>query len=160
MSKDKDTVLRAARPEDLTALRAILYDTFESTWRPNITKTAAQAYIQEDRPAIYVGSRGPMFWVAEVSGEVVGFIDWEGDFVTALHVRSTHARQGIGTRLLDHAEAQICQAGFASIRLETDTFNLRSQAFYEARGYLEAARYPDEEWNSGLMTILLIKPLP
>ena len=159
MSRDKDIVLRAARPEDLTVLRAVLYDTFESTWRPNITRTAAQAYIQEDRPAIYVGSRGLKFWVAEVSGEVVGFIDWEGDFVNALHVRFAHARQGIGTRLLDLAEAQIGQAGFASVRLETDAFNLRSQAFYEARGYLEAARYPDEEWNSGLTTILLIKPL-
>jgi len=26
-------------------------------------------------------------------------------------------------------------------------------------GYREAGRYPDEEWNSGLTTILLVKPL-
>lgn len=80
--------------------------------------------------------------------------------MNALHVRSTHARQGIGTRLLGHVEEQIAQAGFASVRSETDTFNLRSQAFYEARGYIEAGRYPDEEWNSDLTTILLVKPLP
>jgi ribosomal protein S18 acetylase RimI-like enzyme len=160
MSRGGDSILRAARTEDLVALRAVLLDTFEITWRPNITRNAAQAYIQEDRPAAYVGSRGLRFWVAETSGEVVGFVDWEGDFVNALHVRFAHARQGIGTRLLDHAEAQIAQAGFASVRLETDTFNLRSQAFYEARGYREAARYPDEEWNSDLTTILLVKPLP
>ena len=62
MSRDKDTILRAARPEDPTALRAVLYDTFESTWRPNITRTAAEAYIQEDRPAVFRrGIRTP-FW--------------------------------------------------------------------------------------------------
>lgn len=159
MSADRDTILRAARPEDLVALRAILYDTFESTWRPNITTSAAQAFIQEDRPAIYVGSRGLEFWVAEAAGAVVGFVDWEDDFVNALHVRRAHARQGIGRRLMDHAEAQIALAGFASARLETDTFNRRSQAFYAARGYLEVGRYPDEQWNSGLTTILLVKPL-
>jgi hypothetical protein len=50
-------------------------------------------------------------------------------------------------------------AGHASARLETDTFNQRSQAFYAARGYVEAGRYPDEEWSSGLTTLLLVKPL-
>ena len=61
---------------------------------------------------------------------------------------------------MDHAEVQIARAGIASARLETDTFNRRSQAFYAVRGYREAERYPDEEWNSGLTTILLVKPLP
>jgi ribosomal protein S18 acetylase RimI-like enzyme len=60
---------------------------------------------------------------------------------------------------MDHAEAEIARAGFASVRLETDTFNTRSQAFYAARGYREAGRYPDTEWNSGLTTLLLVKPL-
>ena len=158
MSRDRDTILRAAQLEDLAILRAILYDTFESTWRPNITEAAAQAFIQEDRPAAYVSARGIHFWVAETSGEVVGFVDWEGDFVKALHVRSAHARQGIGRRLMDHAEVQIARAS-CSARLETDTFNRRSRAFYAARGYREAEQYPDEEWNSGLTTILLIKLL-
>ena len=40
-----------------------------------------------------------------------------------------------------------------------DSFNTRSQAFYAARGYREADRYPDLEWNSGLTTLLLVKPL-
>ena len=39
------------------------------------------------------------------------------------------------------------------------TFNTRSQAFYAARGYHEAGPYPDEEWNSRLTTVLLVKAL-
>jgi hypothetical protein len=45
------------------------------------------------------------------------------------------------------------------VRLETDTFNTGSCAFYLARGYSEAGHYPDEEWDSGLTTVLFIKRL-
>ena len=152
--------IRRAGPQDGPGLRAVLYDTFESTWRQNISEAAAAAFILEDRPAAYVSARGHLFWVADSAGEVAGLVDWDGDFVNALHVASPHARQGVGRRLMDLAEAEIARAGFASARLETDTFNLRSQAFYAARGYREAARYPDEAWNSGLTTLLLVKPLP
>lgn len=59
---------------------------------------------------------------------------------------------------MDGAEVAIAAAGFAQVRLETDTFNQASQAFYHSRGYREAGRYPDEEWQSGLTTILFVKP--
>ena len=140
-------------------MKAILYDTFESTWRPNITEAAGAAFLAEDRPSAFVGEKGLEFWVAERGGDVVGLVHWEGDFVHALHVLASHARTGVGAALMDRAEAGIAQAGFASARLETDTFNQRSQAFYAKRGYAEAGRYPDEEWNSGLTTLLLVKPL-
>jgi ribosomal protein S18 acetylase RimI-like enzyme len=150
---------RPARAEDAQALRAILHDTFESTWRPQITPEAAQAFIDEDRPRAYVAAKGLEFWVVERAGEVAGFVHWAGDFVHALHVRSDHARRGLGARLMDMAEGEIARAGHTAARLETDTFNVRSQAFYAARGYREAGRYPDTEWGSGLVTLLLVKPL-
>lgn len=159
MAPPPDILIRKASPDDADALKAILRDTFESTWLPQLTPEAAAAFRREDRPAAYVGERGARFVVAEVGGVVVGFVDWDGDFVNALHVLATHARSGVGGRLMDHAEAAMAAAGHAQARLETDTFNTRSQAFYAKRGYREAGRYPDEEWNSGLTTLLLVKPL-
>jgi len=159
MRTAQDTVVRQARAGDAAALRAILHDTFESTWRPQVTAAAAQAFRDEDRPGAYVAARGLEFWVAERAGEVVGLVDWDGDFVNALHVRSDHARSGVGAGLMDRAEAEIAAAGFGAARLETDSFNARSRAFYAARGYREAERYPDREWDSGLTTILLVKAL-
>jgi ribosomal protein S18 acetylase RimI-like enzyme len=159
MADPAEILVRPARPEDSAPLEAILRDTFESTWRPNISGPAAAAYLAENRAAKYVSGDGPAFWVAERKGEVVGLIHWRDDFVHALHVRSSHARRGVGARLMDKAEAEIARSGFAAVRLETDTFNIASQAFYAARGYREAGRYRDEEWNSGLTTILLVKAL-
>jgi ribosomal protein S18 acetylase RimI-like enzyme len=154
-----DTIVRRARSTDAATLRSILHATYEVTWLPQVTAAAAQAFRTEDRPGEYVAARGHQFWVAELNGEVVGFVDWDGDFVNALHVRPDHARRGVGRRLMEKAEAEIAEAGFPAVRLETDTFNIRSRAFYSARGYHEADRYPDKEWNSGLTTLLLVKPL-
>lgn len=159
MPNAADIQIRRAKPADAAALRAILHDTFESTWRPNITGEAAAAFLSEGRPAAYVAERGLEFWVAEREGAVVGLVHWQNDFVHALHVLASHARHGVGARLMDRAEAEIAASGFAAAMLETDTFNQRSQAFYAARGYQEARRYPDTEWNSGLTTILLVKSL-
>jgi GNAT superfamily N-acetyltransferase len=159
MPRAHDAPIRPARPADAAALRAILHETYASTWLPQLTPAAVQAFHHEDRPAAYVAARGLAFWVAERAGEVAGFVDWEGDFINALHVRPRHARTGLGGRLMAKAEAEIARAGHAAARLETDTFNLTSQAFYAARGYREADRYPDTEWNSGLTTLLLVKPL-
>lgn len=159
MSEPAPILVRSSRPADAAALMAILYDTFESTWRPQITEAAAAAFRSEDRPRAFVTERGEDFLVAERDGAVVGFVYWEGDFVHALHVHSTAARSGVGAALMDVAEAAMTAAGHLSARLETDTFNQRSQAFYGGRGYVEAGRYPDEEWSSGLTTLLLVKPL-
>lgn len=151
--------LRLARATDADDLKAIPQNTFESTWLPNITAAAAQAFRDEARPAAYVARRGTEFWVAEHNCDIVGFVDWQGDFVNALHVHSAHARSGVGTCLMDKAETEIARSGFTASRLETDTFNTVSQRFYAKRGYAEAGRHPDEEWQSGLTTILLVKPL-
>lgn len=151
--------IRQARSGDAAAIEAILRDTYASTWLPQLTDAAAQAWRNEDRPAAYVAARGLGFWVAEVDGMVAGFVDWDGDFVNALHVSSFSLRMGLGSRLMDKAEAAMAGAGFAEARLETDTFNARSRAFYDRRGYREADRYPDREWSSGFTTLLLVKAL-
>tara|TARA_R110001599_G_scaffold16562_1_gene67094 strand:+ start:302 stop:784 length:483 start_codon:yes stop_codon:yes gene_type:complete len=159
MTDTKHLHLRPARTDDSAALIAILHSTFQSTWRPAITLAAAEAYAREDRPADYVARCGLEFHVAERAGEVIGLVHWRDDFIHGLHVHSGHARSGAGTALMDLAEAEIARAGFPAARLETDTFNTASQAFYAARGYVEAGRYPDEEWDSGLTTLLLEKRL-
>ena len=105
-----DILVRPARADDAAALIAVLRDTFESTWRPNISPAAAQAHLEEDRPARYVEQSSLEFRVAERDGQVIGLVHWKGDFVHALHVRSSHARQGAGARLMDCAEAEIATA--------------------------------------------------
>jgi len=151
--------LRLSRPTDGQSVAAVLYSTFESTWLPQITATSATRFRNSAKPELYWQERGTLFVVAEIDGHVVGFVDWDADFVNALHVRNDCARRGIGRLLLNHAERAMIGAGQQQARLETDTFNIASRAFYVAQGYQECEQYPDLEWDSDLTTILMVKPL-
>lgn len=159
MSTNQPIRIRPALAGDAPRLKAILQDSFESTWLPVLTSAAAARYRAEDRGARYVEDSLEAFRVAEIAGVVTGFVHWQGDFVEGLHVHGDHRRQGIGRLLMDCAERAMAMEGFAAARLETDSFNVASQAFYLGRGYAEQARYPDEEWDSGFTTILYVKQL-
>lgn len=157
---DKRNILvRPAKTADFAQVKQVLADTFESTWRPEISAASAGRYLSSDIGGRYVDQNGLAFWVAEVDGRVAGMVHWSGDFIEALHVAGAHQRLGLGRQLLARAEQEIGKAGLEKVRLETDTFNQQSQTFYRAMGYAETARYPDEEWDSGLTTILFEKPL-
>jgi ribosomal protein S18 acetylase RimI-like enzyme len=152
-------VVRPATAADAPAVKAILRQTFEATWRPHMSAAAAERYHVADRGGRYVEEKIESFIVAELDGPIVGMVHREGDFIEALHVLPKHQRMGIGRRLMERAEQEIERSGSPHVRLETDTFNEGSRSFYAALGYVEVGRYPDEEWNSGFTTVLLEKRL-
>ncbi|WP_411033275.1 GNAT family N-acetyltransferase [Shinella sp. BYT-45] len=140
-------------------MKAVLRDTFESTWRPQITEASVRRYVETDIGGRFVERCGADMLVAEVDGRIAGLVYRIDDFIDALHVHSDFQRRGVGRRLLVRAERDIAGRGFRQARLETDTFNAQAQGFYKALGYVEMARYPDEEWQSGLTTVLFEKAL-
>jgi len=150
-------VVRSAIRADAPAVKVVLRDTFETTWRPQLTAAALERCLLTDHVARYVDAQIEAFTVAELDGDVVGMVHWSDDFIEALHVCGDRRRLGIGRRLIEHAEQDIRRAGFGGARLETDTFNTGSRSFYAALGYVEIDRYPDTEWDSGFTTILLAK---
>ena len=154
-----ETAVRKARASDIPALKHVLQETFEGTWLPHVSKASAQRYVETDIGGRYVEESWPEFTIAEIDGQIADMIHWRGDFIEAVHVRASHQGQGVGGRLLSHAEQAIRAAGFDQVRLETDTFNERAQSVYKAVGYVEKDRYPDDEWDSGFTTVLLEKRL-
>lgn len=83
--------------------------------------------------------------VAEVSGEVVGFIGllilplYDNDkslgWILALSVGSRHRRQGIGRSLIHAAEGFFRERGVTDIRLSSGIDRSDAHHFYEALGY-------------------------
>ncbi|MBN4667691.1 GNAT family N-acetyltransferase [Pandoraea nosoerga] len=157
-----EIVLRAARATDADALTSLLMRTYHTTWAPMLRAEVAATFASGERTRAYVQAQCPAFTVAvpcDEAARVVGMVHVIGDFIDALHVAPDRQRQGIGARLLAHAEAGMRANGHALARLETDTFNTQSRAFYARHGYAEVAMYPDEAWDSGFTTVLLTKPL-
>jgi ribosomal protein S18 acetylase RimI-like enzyme len=151
--------IRPARREDAPALVDLLMRTYETTWMPQMSAQADSRFRASGKTAAYVAERGLRFHVCELDGTVAGMVDWEGNFIWALHVQPGMQRRGVGAALLALAEAGMRQAGVREARLETDDFNVSSRAFYARNGYQEIDTYPDEEWDSGFTTVLLSKQL-
>lgn len=152
-------VVRPAQPDDRAAVLALLAETFADTWRPQLTAQAIADYHDNRVAERYVDAQLAQLLVAELDGKVLGFAGRDGGFVDSLHVGANGRRRGIARALMQALETAMRGEGLALASLETDTFNTGSQALYLALGYRETARYPDEEWNSGLTTIRYEKAL-
>ncbi len=150
-------LIRAFRPSDADAVIALLTATMRSTWVPQMSESARANIDIGARIRGYIEAMGDAFILAEQDGRVAGMIHWQDDFIHALHIDPAAQRQGIGTALLRHAENAMSISGVKIVRLETDTFNTQSRAFYGRHGYKEKDRYPDTQWDSGFTTILLEK---
>jgi GNAT superfamily N-acetyltransferase len=79
------------------------------------------------------------------AGRLVGGLSgwaWGGcGYVDVLWVADDHRHQGIGTRLMDAAEAVALASGCVLMVLSTHTF--QAPGFYQRRGYIEIGRTPN-----------------
>jgi putative acetyltransferase len=72
-------------------------------------------------------------WVAEVGGEVVGYIAFSDDWISHLFVHPDHQRQGHGSALLAHVMADQRER-----QLWTFQKNARARKFYVDHGWVQA----------------------
>ena len=80
-------------------------------------------------------------WVAGQAGVAVGWVEIDGERIEAMYVHPDVSLQGVGSRLLAHAERRVCELGHASIQLDASP---NAEGFYLRNGYEpRAARRPD-----------------
>jgi putative acetyltransferase len=82
--------------------------------------------------------------VAEVDGEVAGFIMVVGDEVEQVYVAPAHQGRGVAAVLLAEAERQVAADGHRVAWLAVAIGNGRARAFYEKQGWTDAADLPYE----------------
>jgi len=85
--------------------------------------------------------RGEGFLVAEVDGEVRGYVDLLADpwhqigWVTNLAVDRGYRRRGIGTALMHHARQWARKQGLQALLVEATTKNYPALCFYQKLGF-------------------------
>jgi len=140
-------ILRPAKEEDVEALVRLLQRSWLVTWAPELPFDAVKAFANFDPAKAHAEAEWREFVVAARNDSLVGMVQVEGDRITHIHVDPAHWSGGVGSALLDAAEQKIAQS-HAVARLEVRGFNIRAQAFYKRRGWVEASRYPGMECGS------------
>lgn len=125
--------IRAAQPVDIEHLLTIR--------RTAILALAAEKYGPDGAQAWAHAATAERFhqmiaenhcFVALVSGQPVGWVEFAANQVKGLYVRPAQTQQGIGSALLAYAEQAMLAAGYPVVTLDA---SWNAEEFYLRRGY-------------------------
>lgn len=126
--------IRIARPEDSLAIAEITAEGLGYVRAPEIIS----------QNMIALDSNHDRLFVAEINGEVVGFIEpqvyepvYWGKLINilGLAVRKSHRGTGIGKALMEAAENWAKEIGAKGVRLNSGKSRTEAHAFYRHIGY-------------------------
>ena len=136
---------------------------FETLWRIDQECFPPELAYSRSELAGYIRRQSSLTLVAELEGEIAGYIVAErggrkaGHIIT-LDVRHPARRAGLGSKLMAAAEERLRTLGCSSILLEVAVDNAAAIAFYHRYGYATLATIP-RYYNDRTDALLLGKKL-
>jgi len=132
--------LRPATPDDAPAVAEI----WRSGWVDGHEGHVPEALVAV-RDAESFGpraiSRVADTTVAEVAGDVAGFVMVVDDEVEQVYVAAAHRGTGVADVLLTEAERHVAAAGHPTAWLAVVAGNARARRFYERRGWVDGGPF-------------------
>jgi ribosomal protein S18 acetylase RimI-like enzyme len=136
-------VIRPAAARDADALGEV----WSRSWRDGHIGHVPDALVAVRTDESFrrrAATRVPDTTVAEVDGEVAGFVMVAGDEVEQVFVSAQHRGQGIADALLQEAERQVRENGHRVAWLAVVAGNARARAFYERMGWRDEGSFDYE----------------
>ena len=163
-AKDWNAAVRPAHSADALALCSLMREYWEREEIPNFDTVRAANLL---RPALDPGG-GAFAWLAEdPAGQPLGYLIAVTQFsleyggiaaeIDELYVRRPVRGSGLGSTLLNTAEASLRERGICCLQLQLATNNLMAREFYRRHGFQRRAGY--ELWDRRL-TPLTPPPAP
>lgn len=134
-----DPVLRPATTADVDAITALFHQGWHDVHPGRVPDGLTARRTPEafhDRVSRRVTETDETT-VAEVDGEIAGFVMVAGDEVEQVYVGRAHRGSGVAALLLTEAERQIAGAGYDVAWLVVVRGNDRAQAFYAKQGWVD-----------------------
>ena len=134
--------IRHAEPEDAEEIHGVALNSWKDTYSYILSEDAIEEVIDEwySIEGLRNQTKDPIFYVAEESGKVVGFVhatleDGEAT-LHRIYLDPDYQSQGIGSRLYETAEEDIKEEA-DRIELEVLAENEKGNSFYQKQGYRE-----------------------
>ncbi len=130
-----DIRIREYRPDDVTALIDLFRGAIRTTALRDYSASQVLAWAPDEiDPEVFARRRASkQTWVAEINGQIAGFVDLESDgHIDMLYVHAEHQRKGIARTLLDHIEKAANHSGLD--RLYTEA-SITARPSFERGGF-------------------------
>jgi GNAT superfamily N-acetyltransferase len=142
--------LRRPQPSEYGSVQALIEtvanETFCDLFAPNPV------------PLEFDNEDWPLAWVAVSDEKIVGVIITNQEWVSDLWVFREHRRQGTGSQLLAHGEAEIAARGHQRCRLRVVRSNAVAVQFYLGKGWQIAREFAHEKYHHAMLE--MTKSLP
>lgn len=128
--------IRSYQASDLAPLLALFTASVHGLGRDHYdpAQLAAWAPPAPDPASWAARLAGVQTLVAEVNGELAGFVSWQADgHIDLLFVAPSHARHGVATRLYLEVEAALMAGGVRELTVEA---SLVARPFFEHHGFV------------------------
>jgi ribosomal protein S18 acetylase RimI-like enzyme len=138
--------IREFTPDDLPMIHG-----FFDQMSPEAVKFFNTNDINRNFAVKYVTERNRSIirWLAEEDGQMIGYVFlWDIDTSLpwlGVAVREDRKRQGIGKKLVEHANQWAQENGKGGVLLITAPTNLSGQSLYESTGYEQIGVHPSGE---------------
>jgi predicted cupin superfamily sugar epimerase/ribosomal protein S18 acetylase RimI-like enzyme len=135
--------IRPATADDAAAVARV----WESGWRDGHLGHVPESLVRARTPESFrarAAERVADTAVAEVDGEVAGFVMVVGDEVDQVYVGAGHRGTGVAGLLLAEAERLVAAGGHAQAWLAVATGNARARRFYQRQGWTDDGAFEHE----------------
>jgi len=132
-----EIIIRLARPSENEVVHALVQTIADETF----------AYLFAPSQVPIGEANWSSSWLAISEEETVGVMMTRDEWVSDLWVRSVSRRTGVGGKLLAHAEREISDRGYDTIRLRVVKSNTRAVEFYQHNGWRIHREFPHEKFS-------------
>ena len=147
-------ILRAAEPGDAAPIARIWRDGWHDGHSGLVPESLAAVRTDESFRT-RAEDRVSGTTVAEVDGDVAGFVMVVEDEAEQVYVSSGHRGSGVAAALLGEAERQVRENGYTAAWLAVVEGNARARAFYEKMGWRDEGGFDYEAAVEDGTTVLV-----
>jgi ribosomal protein S18 acetylase RimI-like enzyme len=150
MSQER-AVIRRAEMTDLSKVETVARATWPVAYAgiipDEVQRRLLDRWYSRESLSHALAAQGSSFFVAESSGNVIGFAQFvhrsaAAVELTRIYVLPDRQRSGIGQRLLDAGLTECAAEGLTHLTVEVERDNVQGRRFYERAGFAEPRGYP------------------
>lgn len=148
-----DIVTRPATEADVFTLELIMRAAFEASYANFMPEQYVREWYDNNEASRAVRQRLSKTGVAELDGEIAGFVSHDDTTIPELWVDPGYQGQGVGRALIEWVEAIFYKAKYATVTLYCYEENKEALEFYKKMRFRKASQFMSRDVPGGPVVV-------